>query len=118
MRNERIEKDRLLYYKNPLYIPQNESLETEIAHGCHDSLVVEHFGPEKTIEIVMRDFSGKGSQSGSEITSDPATNVNTVNPGSIQNMVCFNLWKYLMLPGAPFQQTSSPNYPNLRVRPR
>jgi len=54
--DEWIEKDGLLYYKNPLYIPENEALQTEIAQGCHDSLVAGHFGQEKTSEIVTRDF--------------------------------------------------------------
>jgi len=60
MRNEWIEKDRLLYYKNRLYIPKDESLQTEIAQCCHNSLVAAHFGQEKTIEIVTRDFYWKG----------------------------------------------------------
>jgi len=58
--DKRIEKDGLLYYKNRLYIPENEVLQTEIAQRCHDSLVVGHFGQEKTIEIVTRDFYRKG----------------------------------------------------------
>jgi len=44
--DEWIEKDGLLYYKNRLYIPENEALQTEIAQGCHDSLVAGHFGQE------------------------------------------------------------------------
>jgi len=47
-----IEKDGLLYYKNRLYLPEDEALQTEIAQGCHDSLVAGHFGEVKTIEIV------------------------------------------------------------------
>jgi len=43
-----------------LYIPKDESLQTKIAQGCHDSLVAGHFGQEKTIEIVTRDFYWKG----------------------------------------------------------
>ena len=46
----------MLYYKNRLYIPKNNDLKTEIAKGCHDSRVAGHFGMEKTIEIVTRDF--------------------------------------------------------------
>jgi len=53
------EKDGLLYYKNGLYIPEDEALQTEIAQGCHDSLVAGHFGQEKTIEIVTRDLYWK-----------------------------------------------------------
>jgi len=56
---EWIEKDGLLYPKDRLYIPENEALQTKIAHGCHDSLVAGHFGQEKTIEIVTRDFYWK-----------------------------------------------------------
>jgi len=59
MPDEWIEKDRLLYYKNRLYMPENEALQTEIAQGCHDSLVAGHFGQEKTIGIVTRDFYWK-----------------------------------------------------------
>jgi len=47
MPDEWIEKDGLLYYKNRLYIPEDEALQTEIAQGCHDSLVAAHFGQEK-----------------------------------------------------------------------
>jgi len=54
--DEWIAKDGLLYYKNRLYIPENEALQTEIARGCHDLLVAGHFGQEKTVEIVRRDF--------------------------------------------------------------
>jgi len=57
--DEWIEKDGLLYTKNRLYIPEAEALQTEIAQGCHDSLVAGHFGQEKTIEIVARDFYWK-----------------------------------------------------------
>jgi len=39
MPDEWIEKDGLLYYKNRLYFPEDEALQTEIAQGCHDSLV-------------------------------------------------------------------------------
>jgi len=55
-----IEKDGRLDYKNKLYIPDDESLQTEIAYGCHDSLVAGHFGQEKTIERVTGDFYCKG----------------------------------------------------------
>jgi len=59
MPDEWIEKYGLLYYKNRLYIRQNDALQTEIAQGCHDSLVAGHFGQEETIEIVTRDFYWK-----------------------------------------------------------
>ena len=48
--------DGLIYFKNQLYIPNNEELQKIIAKGCHDSQIAGHFGQEKTIEIVCRDF--------------------------------------------------------------
>jgi len=44
--DEWIEKDVLLFYKNRLYIPENKSLQTEIAQGCHDAWVAGHFRQE------------------------------------------------------------------------
>jgi len=58
--DEWVEKDGLLYYKNHVYIPENEALQTEMAQRCHDSLVAGHLGQEKTIDIVTRDFYWKG----------------------------------------------------------
>ena len=52
--------DGLLYYKNQLYIPNNDELYTAITKGCHKSRLAGHFGQEKTIEIVTRDFYRKG----------------------------------------------------------
>jgi len=60
MPEEWIEKDGSLYYKNRLHIPKDESLQTEIAQGCHHSLLPGHFGQEKRIKIVTRDFCQKG----------------------------------------------------------
>jgi len=48
MLDEWIEKDGLLYYKNHLYIPDDEALQNEIAQGGHDSIVAGHFGQEKS----------------------------------------------------------------------
>jgi len=53
-------KDGLLCYKNRLYIPEDESVQTEIAQGSNNTLVAGHFGQEKTIEIVTRDVYWKG----------------------------------------------------------
>ena len=52
--------DNLLYYKNRLYIPANEDLQTLITKGCHDSQVAGHFGQDKTLEIITSDFYWKG----------------------------------------------------------
>jgi len=60
MPDEWIEKDWLLCYKNRLYLHENEALQTQIAQGCHHSLVAGHFGQEKMIEIVTSDHYWKG----------------------------------------------------------
>jgi len=52
-------KDGLLYYKNRLYIPNGEGLQTTIAKGCHNSQVAGDFGHKKTVEMVCRDFYWK-----------------------------------------------------------
>jgi len=49
-------EDGILYYKCRLFIPSKEELSTEIVKGCHDSKVAGHFGQEKTIELVTRNF--------------------------------------------------------------
>ena len=53
-------KDGFCYFKNRLYIPADDSLKTKIAKGCYNSKVAGHFGMEKTIEIIIRDFYWKG----------------------------------------------------------
>jgi len=47
-------------FKNQLYIPVDDALKTKIAKGCYDSKITGHFGMEKTIEIITRDFYWKG----------------------------------------------------------
>jgi len=49
-------KDGMLYFKNGLYIPNDNALRSEITKGYHDSQVAGHFGMEKKVEIVTRDF--------------------------------------------------------------
>jgi len=53
-------QDWFVYFKNQLYIPGKDALKTKIAKECHDSKVAEHFGMEKTIEIITREFYWKG----------------------------------------------------------
>jgi len=59
MPDEWIEKEGLLNYENCLYTPDDEARQTEIAPGCHDSIVAWHFGQKKMIQIVTRDFYWK-----------------------------------------------------------
>jgi len=50
----------LLYSKDRLVISANEDLQSVIANGCHNCQVGGHFGQEKTLEIITRDFYWKG----------------------------------------------------------
>ena len=52
--------DKLIYYENRLYIPNNEELQTQITKVRHDSQIAGYFGQEKTIEIACWDFYWKG----------------------------------------------------------
>ena len=52
--------DNLIYSKNRGYIPANADLQTPIAKGFHDSQVAEHFGQDKTLEIITRNLYWKG----------------------------------------------------------
>jgi len=52
--------DNLLYFKECLYIPVNEDLQTLIAKGGDESQVAGHFTQDKTLEIITRDFYWKG----------------------------------------------------------
>jgi len=49
-------EDGPLYYKGRLFIPSKEELRTEVAKGCHHSTVAGHFGQEKSIQLVTRNF--------------------------------------------------------------
>ena len=49
----------ILYYRDRLFMPDNEDLQTLIAKSCHDSKIAGHFGQEKTLEIITRDFYWK-----------------------------------------------------------
>ena len=50
----------LLYYKDRLFIPKNEDLQTLIAKQYHDSQIAGHFRQEKSLEIITQDFYWKG----------------------------------------------------------
>ncbi|KAH0602269.1 uncharacterized protein H6S33_009843, partial [Morchella sextelata] len=50
------EKDGLLFYKNRLYIPADDRIKIRIAQAEHDSKVAGHFGQDKTLELIMRNF--------------------------------------------------------------
>jgi hypothetical protein len=49
-------QDGLIYFRNRLYIPDDEPLRLQIAESEHDSQVAGHFGQKKTLELITRNF--------------------------------------------------------------
>jgi len=118
MPDEWREKDGLLYYKNWLSIPEEVAIQTEIAQGCHDSIVAGHVGQEQTIEIVTRDFYWKRL---GDWIRDYVRSCDECQHSKSPRHAKFGLHQPLedpMRPGPPYRWTSSCSYQNLRVRPR
>ena len=102
--NQWIEKDGLLYYKNRLYIPENEALQTEIAQGCHNSLVVGHLGQENTIEIVTRDLDFQGL---AEWIRDYVQSCDECQHGKSPRHAKYGLLQHLQVPYAAWSSIST-----------
>lgn len=48
--------DELFYWKHRLTVPNNDAIKTEILENEHDLIIARHFGIDKTIELVQRNF--------------------------------------------------------------
>jgi len=48
--------DNIVIYERPLYIPDNNSLKLKGTYQCHDTKVEGHFGQDKTLELMKRDY--------------------------------------------------------------
>lgn len=55
-----IDEDGLLLREGLVYIPNNDGIKLQVLQNCHDSKVAGHFGQEKTIELVSRDYYWPG----------------------------------------------------------
>ena len=49
----------ILYYNNRLYVPEEESLQSELLRIYHDDIITEHFGIKKIIKLLMRKYFWK-----------------------------------------------------------
>src|SRR5204863_5910628 len=49
-------EDRLLLYKNLIYVPQDESIRLELLQEHHDSALAGHYGVDKTYELLSRNY--------------------------------------------------------------
>jgi len=49
-------EDDMVTYERRLYIPDNNSLKLKVTHQCHDAKVAGHFGRDKTLELMKRNY--------------------------------------------------------------
>jgi hypothetical protein len=49
-------EDDLVTYERRIYIPESNSLKLKVAHQCHDAKVAGHFGRDKTLELMKRNY--------------------------------------------------------------
>ena len=93
----------LLYYKDRLFILDNEDLQTLIAKSCHDSKIAGHFGQEKTLELIKLDFYWK------RIThwiNDYVRSCTTCQQAKAPRQARFELLSLLQMPYAAWASTS------------
>jgi len=46
----------MVTYERYLYISDNNSLKLKVTYQCHDAKVAGHFGRDKTLELIKRDY--------------------------------------------------------------
>ena len=95
--------DDQLYYKDHLYIPDNEDLQTRIAKSCHDSKIAGHFGQEKTVEIITGDFYWKKI---TDWVNDYVRSCTTCQQAKAPRHARFGLPSPLQVPYAAWASTS------------
>jgi len=93
----------LLYYKDRLFIPDNEDLQTLIAKICHNSKIAGHFGQEKTLEIITRDFYWKKI---TDWVNDYVRSRTTCQQAKAPRHARFGLLSPLQVPYAAWASTS------------
>jgi len=49
-------EDGMVTSERCLYIPDNNSLKLEVTYPCYDAKVAGHFGPDKTLKFMKRDY--------------------------------------------------------------
>jgi len=93
----------LLYYKDRLFIPDNDDLQTLIAKSCHHSKIAGHFGQEKTLEIITRDFYWKRI---TDWVNDYVRSCTTCQQAKTPRHARFGLPSPLQVPYAAWSSTS------------
>ena len=49
-------EDEMVTYERRTYIPDSNALKLKVAHLCHDAKVVRHFGQDKTLDLINRNY--------------------------------------------------------------
>jgi len=49
-------EDEMVTYERRIYIPDSNLLKLKAAHQCHDAKVVGHFVPDKTLDLIKRNY--------------------------------------------------------------
>jgi len=93
----------LLYYKDRLFIPDNEDLQTLIAKSCQGSKIAGHFGQEKTLDIIIRDFYWKKI---TDWVNDYVRSCTTCQQAKAPRDARFGLLSPLQVPYAAWSSTS------------
>jgi len=53
-------REDLLYYRDRLYIPDDDELKAEVLRLCHEDPAAGHPGRAKTYELISREYYWKG----------------------------------------------------------
>jgi len=46
----------MVTYERRIYIPDSNALKLMVAHQCHDAKVAGHFGRDKTLDLMKRNY--------------------------------------------------------------
>jgi len=49
-------EDDMVTYERCLYILDNNSLKLKVTYQCHDPKLIGHFGQDKTLKLIKRDY--------------------------------------------------------------
>jgi len=49
-------EDEMVTYERRIYIPESNALKLKVAYQCHDAKVAGHFGRDKTLDLMKRNY--------------------------------------------------------------
>jgi len=49
-------EDEIVTYERHIYIPYSNALKLKVAHECHNAKVAGHFGRDKTLDLIKRNY--------------------------------------------------------------